>query len=71
MKCTKAKKKFRSQEWFDNPNNNDGLLWPNKVKKYIPKWRKDNDFTAYDPNIPQPFGKNLKRIVIALSLIHI
>ncbi len=21
MKCTKAKKKFRSQEWFDNPNN--------------------------------------------------
>ena len=35
------------------------------VRDYIPKWRKDNDFTTYDPNTPQPFGKSLKRIVIA------
>ena len=36
--------------WFQNPRDNDGLLWPNKIRKYNIKW---------------PNDANTKRIVIA------
>ena len=36
--------------WFQNPKENDGLLWPNKIRKY---------------NINWPTDANTKRIVIA------
>ena len=38
MKCTKAKKKFRSQEWFDNPNN------PGMTALYIERYQ-NQEFT--------------------------
>ena len=36
--------------WFQNPKENDGLLWPNKIRKYNIKW---------------PTEANTKKIVIA------
>ena len=43
MKCTKAKKKFRSQEWFDNPNN------PGMTALYIERYQ-NQEFTRESCN---------------------
>ena len=56
MKCTKAKKKFRSKEWFDNPNN------PGMTALYIERYQ-NQEFTREELQSDRP--------IIGLSLIHI
>ena len=47
MKCTKAKKKFRSQEWFDNPNN------PGMTALYIERYQ-NQEFTREELQSDRP-----------------
>ena len=47
MKCTKAKKKFRSQEWFDNPNN------PGMTALYIERYQ-NQEFTREELQSGRP-----------------
>ena len=54
MKCTKAKKKFRSQEWFDNPNN------PGMTALYIERYQ-NQEFTREELQSDRPIiGKKRK-----------
>ena len=47
MKCTKAKKKFRSQEWFDNPNN------PGMTALYLERYQ-NQEFTREELQSDRP-----------------
>ena len=47
MKCTKAKKKFRSQEWFDTPTN------PGMTALYIERYQ-NQEFTREELQSDRP-----------------